>query len=771
MVSELMENRMLIEVTNSSPHCFVLDGEWLRSGEWKSEPSTTILPETLTVLELHSAQPKGVAGILWWVDTEERDVYLSMAFANPRLQTASFSCFAGLPPHDLKAALDVAPTLAPRELHQPEGAGCSWAAAAVGGLTVVKVTIFPELQHYRPPAAADRAVAAAAAAAAAGAPGAKAAEKAAGGTGPGGVARASSSTALATNGPGWGSDVPRAEDEEAAREAFGKFLAQSRPKDAVDGLSRGFQALGAGLLGGVGQTVASTVHGYSQGGGLGMMKGLGAGLLGGAAIAVGGTAYGVAQIGRGIANTPEAFRGRRDQQVWDQDVGQWVDIDLCSLEAQVDAEGSDDEGSPGGGARASSAPSEAVADTEFYDLLGVKPSATPSEIKKAYYREARQCHPDKNPGDEKANAKFQKMATAYQVLSEPQLRKKYDRDGKEGIQEGQHQMDPSMFFSLLFGSERFLPWIGELHLAMQTDELAKSMEQEDEGDEHKAGGGLKRRQARREVRCAAHLRDKLDRAVYGRDFPGFEAQMRSEAVELVTAQFGPELLVTIGEVYKMRADIYLADELVGRFSLSKRVASARHSGLTISHRWHSYAQTASSLWRVKKVHDAARGAAASADKAATASSSSGSTANQARREDGEDAPEGGGGAAPGAPGASAADVEASSAATEDQERQRKAVEDALDDALPQFLQTAWSYVVTDIDGTLKEVGRKLLKDKSVSWQLRLRRAQALRRLGEIFAEEGAKAQAAGGGAAMTMSGEVARATLQEALMGSVREKK
>lgn len=82
-------------------------------------------------------------------------------------------------------------------------------------------------------------------------------------------------------------------------------------------------------------------------------------------------------------------------------------------------------------------------------------------------QEARACHPDKNPGDQEANAKFQKLADAYQVLSDPESRKKYDREGKSGI-EGHVKMDPSTFFSLLFGSERFEPWIGELPLATVT---------------------------------------------------------------------------------------------------------------------------------------------------------------------------------------------------------------------------------------------------------------------------------------------------------------
>ena len=52
---------------------------------------------------------------------------------------------------------------------------------------------------------------------------------------------------------------------------------------------------------------------------------------------------------------------------------------------------------------------------------------------------------------------------------------------------------------------------------------------------------------------------------------------------------------------------------------------------------------------------------------------------------------------------------------EDDDAQRQAVEAALDGALPTFLRTAWG-----IDGTIKEVSRKLLKDKSKPWQIRLR---------------------------------------------------
>ncbi|RYO23852.1 hypothetical protein AA0111_g9063 [Alternaria arborescens] len=114
-----------------------------------------------------------------------------------------------------------------------------------------------------------------------------------------------------------------------------------------------------------------------------------------------------------------------------------------------------------------------VVETAYYDALGVPPTATELEIKKAYRKLAIKLHPDKNPGDETAHAKFQEIGEAYQILSDDQLRAAYDKYGKEGAMPSSGFEDPSEFFTMIFGGEAFVDWIGEISLMK---DLTKTME-------------------------------------------------------------------------------------------------------------------------------------------------------------------------------------------------------------------------------------------------------------------------------------------------------
>ncbi|CAE8651469.1 unnamed protein product, partial [Polarella glacialis] len=326
------------------------------------------------------------------------------------------------------------------------------------------------------------------------------------------------------------------------------------------------------------------------------------------------------------------------------------------------------------------------------------------------------------------------LTEAYQVLWDPQLRSKYDRQGKLGLKEGLFdKVDASVFFGLLFASQAFEPWVGELQMATQVEQMAKmadlagmrgksSVQGSQEMMKQRAAISKKLRQQRlrREVQCACHLRQKLDSwSLDPPDDVRFDAwrDARLEASSLARSQHGPELLIALGKAYRLQSQISLASQRAEPVSWTKKAVALTRRGILKWRYRGSFLKTlAGSLPCLKKVFDMA--------------------------------PKG------------------TKAAELTDEQKQQIAKAAMDEALPRFLLIAWSLVIQDVNCTAQAVAKLLLSDTSVAAEVRRHRARALGRLGKIFLEEGLHARGSGDA---EKQGD-AQTKLREALAGSVRSK-
>ncbi|CCM01858.1 uncharacterized protein FIBRA_03929 [Fibroporia radiculosa] len=225
-------------------------------------------------------------------------------------------------------------------------------------------------------------------------------------------------------------------------------------------------------------------------------------------------------------------------------------------------------------------------ETKYYDILGVPVDASTEDIKKAYRRLAIKHHPDKNRDDPEAEDRFKEIAIAYQTLSEPELRKKYNEFGaKESAPEGGF-VDPEELFGTIFGGERFVPIIGHISLAK---DMKAALQEADEMEEEEGGRPIQRdakgreilspeEKARREERARKTAAEKaavragrvqklvenLERklGIFTESATGpsdaqvtesFRTICQLEADDLKRESYGADLLQTIGFVYVAKA--------------------------------------------------------------------------------------------------------------------------------------------------------------------------------------------------------------------------
>ena len=187
--------------------------------------------------------------------------------------------------------------------------------------------------------------------------------------------------------------------------------------------------------------------------------------------------------------------------------------------------------------------SGAVKESKYYDVLGVPCNASRSEIKKAYYSKAKECHPDRNLDDPLANRKFQELGAVYLILSDDESRRAYDESGPE-FSPPDKRFDPGAIFSLIFGSESFESIVGELWIAPLLHVIA--------GKSPQYPNNFTFVQHRRELVLAVILKNKLQHFVDGNKSE-FQTFAKMEASQLSETPLGAALLGVVGCVYVDRA--------------------------------------------------------------------------------------------------------------------------------------------------------------------------------------------------------------------------
>ena len=340
-------------------------------------------------------------------------------------------------------------------------------------------------------------------------------------------------------------DAPADQDGELGADF--ELFSTRKPKDLKAGASSGIKSLCKGIFGGVSSLVVAPVLGAQQNGFSGFCQGLAQGLMGAVALPVAGAAVASLQVGRGLINSAEAIAESSGGKDWDQEKREWYFYNLEEETAKVRAlcEFSDDDPAAATARSSARGGGRNVKDTKYYDLLGVEPDASADKIKKSYYKKALKLHPDKNPDNAEAKEQFQKLSEAYQVLVDESMRAKYDQHGAAAV-EGQNFMDAGVFFTMLFGSERFEPYIGTLALA-----TAASMEGQ------LSIRRMQVRQQKREVELALELVKLLQPMLEPEpDAEAFRERLQKEAKELAALSFGDCLLFVVAEIYLFRAQVH-----------------------------------------------------------------------------------------------------------------------------------------------------------------------------------------------------------------------
>lgn len=500
----------------------------------------------------------------------------------------------------------------------------------------------------------------------------------------------------------------------ADKTVLGGLFSTRKPKDAGAGISSGLKSVGKGVAVGAASLFVLPAVGAAQQGVGGFFKGIGAGVVAAVALPITGICIAGYQVTRGLINTPEAIHEKSQGKKWDKKERVWKPnwyslqeeaTDILNRENPYkrDPDASGSSSSSTGNQGASGA--RKVVDTALYDVLEVSPDARPEEIRRQYYRLARKYHPDKNPDDPMAKKRFQQLGEAYQVLGDEERRAQYDIHGQAAAQD-MPIIDSSLFFMMLFGSEALEPYIGKLKMAMFVEMVDAPGSKGPRGDDI-SEEMFAFEQRKREVQLAvllqqriqpyvdAMLEDPQNQAKQQQQVEAWKKKMTEEAKNLCQSSFGDAILEAIAWTYENYASQYLGklDTFLG---LGGRYAKMQAQSRSVGNSWRTASAAVRAAVAARQLQQREQRRVKKQEKA------------KKKAKDGEQ---------PQDSGPTAEDVK------------------QFEETLPLILETMLSICLMDIETTVRAAAKKVVKDMSVSVEVRRLRAEALVTLGKIIQQE------------------------------------
>eukprot|EP00591_Stephanopyxis_turris_P014979 CAMPEP_0195534820 /NCGR_PEP_ID=MMETSP0794_2-20130614/43113_1 /TAXON_ID=515487 /ORGANISM="Stephanopyxis turris, Strain CCMP 815" /LENGTH=612 /DNA_ID=CAMNT_0040667783 /DNA_START=217 /DNA_END=2055 /DNA_ORIENTATION=+ len=515
----------------------------------------------------------------------------------------------------------------------------------------------------------------------------------------------------------------RREDESNKRNFFSYYNTLlstescTRPRNALSGTIEAFKVVTVGASMTFGSVLALPILGAKQMGIGGFVIGLLGGVLSGVLLSIGTLIAGATQVVLGVKSSVISMQrllkgeygdwNTSKDMIYDEPTCEWISYDLDEELEFLQSEAYTSKSSSNDSGNERSANQRRVKDREYYDVLGVPTNASPSEIKKAYYKQARETHPDKNPDDPLADTKFQQLGVAYQTLADEKSRAAYDSRGKQSTSDGANSangldtIDPYVFFAVMFGSHLVEPYIGELLIATTTD-ILMTVASDASSQMGMTSDQIKGKQRLRQAKIASHLRTRVDEFVKeGGSIENFRQSCKDEAEQIAKGAFGTLYLSSIGRALRMESQQFLGfkDNSILFFGLKGYVAMAKKKLNRISSTLDIVNKGIKTLTLGKEVLQ--------------------NRMEEERRLN-------------------------QSRTGEKPSLSPKQKKDLEEKSLPIILELSWAFNKRDISQTLQQACLKLFSDTSVSREIRRKRAHAVSILAQEFITVGEENSAAAG---------------------------